>query len=242
MYKRIIGLILMDGGIFCRTRNFIPDYHYTHQFIDSTYFDELVCINVSQRLTKEQSQNISDNLEAITKESQLPISIGGGIDKVYDVELFRNFGADRYLLNQTQDSSDDFVSECIDKYGKSTIISSINHWGPFTATKSGVLQKKVVDRIAEIRDQCGGDILLNSMERDGTLRGLDLELVDELSQISDLKFILSGGVGNLEHLVAALQRENVVGVCTSNVYHLTTDTISNWRAQMIARGLPVREI
>lgn len=232
----------MDGGIFCRTRNFTPDYHYTHQFIDTTFFDEMVCINVKNRLIEEDLSIFSQSLDDIVMESQLPISIGGGLRTIEDIEFFRTFGADRYLLNQTQGSSDIFIENAIKSFGKSSIISCINHWGPFTASREGISEVRVVDRINEIRENCGGDILLNSMERDGTLRGLDLDLVDDLARFDEISFILSGGLGNINHLCEALGRENVVGVCTSNVYHLTTNTISNWRKQMITRGLLVRQL
>jgi len=241
MYKRIIAIVLLDNGVFCRTRNFVADYHYTNNFIDSRYFDEMVFLDVSGD-QKGNRLKFYRGIEEIVLQSQLPISIGGGIRGVEDIELFRTFGADRYVVNQTDRSVDSMVTGLISTYGKSSIISSINHWGPFTASRNGRSTVRLVDRIKEIRETCGGDILLNSIERDGTLRGLDLKTIDELAEFEDLSFILSGGLGNLEHLSDSLQRPNVVGVCTSNVYHLTTKTISTWRTNMISEGLLVRSI
>jgi cyclase len=240
MYKRIIGLVLIDSGIFCRTRNFTVDYHYTNRFIDTKHFDELVFIDVSSNHLGTNLPQLSESIESIVESSQLPISIGGGIKKIEDIAVFREFGADRYVLNQTYKVSDNLIYKSILKYGQSTILSSINHWGPYIASKDGVSEIRLVDRIKEIADNRGGDVLLNSVERDGTLRGLDLETIDELSNSCNLSFILSGGLGNLSHLSEALKRDNVVGVCTSNVYHLTTSTILNWRIDMISRGLNVR--
>ena len=241
MYKRIIAMVPLDRGIFCRTRNFIADYHYTNKFIDSRFFDEMVFLDVSSNL-KEPRTEFYSGIEEVVLHSQLPISIGGGIRSVRDVERFRTFGADRYLVNQTEKKADSLVTDLINNYGRSSIISSINHWGPFTASRDGKSDVRVVDRVMEISEQCGGDILLNSVERDGTLRGLDLKMVDDLAEQTNLSFIVSGGLGNLEHLYTCLQRPNVVGVCTSNVYHLTTNTISAWRTNMISRGLLVRKV
>lgn len=241
MYKRLIALVLLDNGVFCRTRNFITDYHYTNNFIDSRYFDEMVFLDVSSDQRKNRLK-FYGGIEKIVLQSQLPISIGGGIRGVEDVELFRKFGADRYLVNQTDRSADSMVAGLISTYGKSSIISSLNHWGPLTASKNGRSTERLADRIKEMGENNGGDILLNSVERDGTLRGLDLKTIDELAEFENLSFILSGGLGNFEHLSDALKRPNVVGVCTSNVYHLTTKTISTWRTTMISQGLSVRSI
>lgn len=242
MYKRIIGVVLLDDGVFCRTRNFVVDYHYTHDFIDTKYFDELAFINVTSNNRRKTSPMLSQSIENIVKHSQLPISIGGGIKEIDDIREFRKFGADRYLLNQTFKESDSLTRNSIQVFGKSSIISSINHWGPFLWSRNGISNIKLADRIKEIEDTCGGDILLNSVERDGTLRGLDLETLDYLSRVSGYSFVVSGGLGNLEHLYEALQRDNVVGVCTGNVYHLTSNTISQWRDELIERGLNVRKV
>lgn len=241
MYKRIIAMVLLDNGVLCRTRNFTADYHYTSNFIDSRFFDEMVFLDVSIN-RKDNRSRFYGGIEPIVINSQLPITIGGGLKGVNDVEVFREFGADRYLVNHTEKRVDSFVSELISRYGRSSIISSINHWGPFTATKDGRLPERLVERVKEIRESCGGDILLNSIERDGTLRGLDLKTIDELTELEELSFILSGGLGNLEHLYNALQRPNVVGICTSNVYHLTTNTISTWRRNLISRGVLIRSV
>lgn len=241
MYKRIIGMVLLDNGIFCRTRNFVPDYHYTNKFIDTRFFDEMAFIDVSAA-GKGKSSEFCNGIAEIIQNSQLPVSLGGKIRSSDDVELYRTFGADRYIINQTEGSSDKLVAELISSYGRSSIISSINHWGPFTASRSSKHHLPLIDRIAEIANNCGGDILLNSVERDGTLRGLDLDTIYQLAEIKNLSLIVSGGLGNMEHLYESLHAPNVVGVCTSNVYHLTTNTISTWRANLIARDLRLRKI
>jgi len=242
MYKRIIGLVLLDNSIFCRTRNFVADYHYINKFIDTRYFDEMVFIDVSGDQAIPNKLIFGRAIEEVTEHSQLPITIGGGIRHIDDIELFRTFGADRYVINQTDPESDLLISESVRKYGRSSVVSTINHWGPFIATRDCITEIKLVDRIKEIGINCGSDILLNSIERDGTLRGLDLAVIDDLAEISESSFILSGGLGNIDHLRAALERENVVGVCTSNVYHLTTNTISNWRTTLASGDLMVRAI
>jgi imidazole glycerol phosphate synthase subunit HisF len=86
MYKRIIGLILMNNGIVCRTRNFQSDYLYTDEFIDSKYFDEIVCIDVSQERSEQSQSLFLTGIEKIMEHSQLPLAIGGGIRSIEDIK------------------------------------------------------------------------------------------------------------------------------------------------------------
>jgi cyclase len=242
MYKRIIGLILMNNGIVCRTRNFQSDYLYTNEFIDSKYFDEIVCIDVSQERS-EPSQNLFlTGIEKIMEHSQLPLAIGGGIRSIEDIKRYRKFGADRYIINQTEAESDTFVTEAVKEFGKSSIISSINHWGDFTYSHGVVSTKALRHRISEISVNRGSEVLLNSAERDGTLLGFDNGNAQKTASSHDIPLIISGGVGRWSHVLETLQIENVEAVCTSNIYHLTTKTISTWRSEVKTKGGNVRTI
>jgi cyclase len=242
MFKRIIGLVLLDQGMVSRTRNFHSDYHYTAEFIDTRFFDEIAFIDISQDHDQTSHDKFQNSVESLMKDSQLPVSMGGGIRSIEDIERFRLFGADRYIINQTWKTNDQFISEIIRMYGKSSVISSISHSGAFIASRHHVSTKSISGRIAEIRSNCGSEILLNSIERDGTLRGLDLETAKLICRISKEPLILSGGVGNATHIEDALKVNNVVGVATSNIYHLTTTTVSSWRSSLLSNGANIRLI
>jgi len=242
MYKRIIGLILMNSGIVCRTRNFQSDYLYTDEFIDSKYFDEIICIDVSQERYENSHRLFLSGIEKIMEHSQLPLAIGGGIKSIEDIRRYRKFGADRYVINQTEGESDTFVAEAIKEFGKSSIISSINHWGDLTYS-NGIFSKKVLQqRVSEIYANRGSELLLNSVERDGTLLGFDNDNANKIAKSYDIPLIISGGVGRWSHVLDTLQIENVEAVCTSNIYHLTTKTISTWRSEVKSKGGNVRTV
>ncbi len=240
MYKRIIGLILINSGIVCRTRNFQSDYLYTDEFIDSKYFDEIVCIDVSQERSKQSQSLFLTGIEKIMKHSQLPLAIGGGIRSIEDIKRYRKFGADRYVINQTEAESDTFVTEAVKEFGKSSIISSINHWGDFTYSNGVISTKALQQRVSEISTNRGSELLLNSVERDGTLLGFDNANAQKIANSHDMPVIISGGVGRWSHVLDTLQIENVEAVCTSNIYHLTTKTISTWRSEVKTKGGNVR--
>ena len=242
MYKRIIGLILMNSGIVCRTRNFQSDYLYTDEFIDSKYFDEIVCIDVSQDRSDQSQSKFLTGIEKIMEHSQLPLAIGGGIRSIDDIRRYRKFGADRYVVNQTEAESDTFVSEAVKEFGKSSIISSINHWGDFTYSNGVISTKALQQRVFEISTNRGSELLLNSVERDGTLLGFDNATAQKIANSHDMPLIISGGVGRWSHVLDTLQIENVEAVCTSNIYHLTTKTISTWRSEVKTKGGNVRTV
>lgn len=242
LYKRIIGLVLVENGVVCRTRNFQPDYRYISNFIDTTYFDEISFIDVTSSRTALDFQAYSVIVNKLMEDSQLPISIGGGIRTIDDIERHRNIGTDRFIINQSCESSDFFIRNAVQTFGQSSIISSIDHWGDRVYENGNISGVALIERIKQISENCGSEILINSVDRDGTLGGLNLQVLDSLSLFPHLSFILAGGVGRAEHIQIALQRNYVQAVCTSNIYHLTTNTISNWRDIMIREGIGLRTI
>lgn len=242
MYKRIIGLVLINAGLVCRTRNFVSDYLYTEAFIDTTNFDEIAFIDVTTKKTTESLKLFAETIDNLMINSQLPVAIGGDIKSIEDIWLYRKFGADRYILNQTSSTSDLFISEAIQTFGKSSIISSVNHWGNDTYDLGRKTSIPVLERINEIIDNSGSELLLNSVELDGGLTGFDLEISKRVAALSGKSILLSGGIGNWIHATEALNIENVLGVCTSNIYHLTTSTVLNWRKQILSSGVNVRTL
>jgi len=240
MYKRIIALILINNGIVCRTRNFQPDYMYSDEFIDGKYFDEIICIDVSQVRTDKSHSLFLEAIEKIMEHSQLPLAIGGGIKSIEDIKRYRKFGADRYVINQTEADSDTFVEKAIKEFGKSSIISSLNHWGNLTYSNGVNTNKVLQQRVHQIFNNRGSELLLNSVERDGTLLGFDNANAETIANTYDLPLIISGGVGRWSHIFDTLQIENIEAVCTSNIYHFTTKTISTWRSEVMSKGGNVR--
>jgi len=232
----------MNNGIVCRTRNFQSDYLYTDEFIDSKYFDEIVCIDVSQERSEQSQSLFLTGIEKIMEHSQLPLAIGGGIRSIEDIKRYRKFGADRYVINQTEAESDTFVTEAVKEFGKSSIVSSINHWGDFTYSNGVISAKALQQRVSEISTNRGSELMLNSVERDGTLLGFDNANAQKIANSHDMPLIISGGVGRWSHVLDTLQIENVEAVCTSNIYHLTTKTISTWRSEVKTKGGNVRTV
>lgn len=241
-YKRIVGLVLVDNGVVCRTRNFQTDYKYIDAHIDTSFFDEMCFVDVTRQKTDDTNRVFLKTVDRLMRNSQLPVCIGGSINSSEDIRRLRRFGADRYLINQTDSRRDKLVSECIDEFGKSTIISSINHRGMSLYTKGVLSPPNLLNRIAEIADTCGSEILINSVDKDGTLTGMDLDTIKAISKIDTPSLIISGGLGRYEHALEMLSMTSVSAVCASNIYHLSTKTISAWRQRIRALGGNLRAI
>lgn len=242
MYKRIIGLVLLDNGFVCRTKNFISDYLYSDLFIDTKYFDEIAFLDVSKNRGPKSISLFASTIEKLMKNSQLPIAIGGGIRNLNDIKAYRSLGADRYIINQSSSSKDIFVKEATEVFGNSTIISAIDHWGQNTFIGGQRTSVSLYSRLMEIANNSGSEILINSVENDGSLMGFDKRLLNQIADIIKKPTLIAGGIGNWSHVLEGLEIENISGVFTSNIYHLSTSTVLNWRKQIIASGGKVRAI
>jgi cyclase len=201
-----------------------------------------VFIDVSKNRSNETLNLFFTTIEKLMSKSQLPMAIGGGISSINDILRYREFGADRYIINQTLSTSDELVKNAIEKFGKSSIISGIDHWQEFTFENGTKTETKLDERVKSIFDNSGSEILLNSAALDGSLTGFDLNVVQQISDSYKIPIIISGGVGRWTHALNALEIENVTGICTSNIYHLTTSTILSWRKQIIENSGNVREL
>ena len=242
MYKRIIGLVLLDDGYVCRTRNFISDYLYNDLFIDTKYFDEIAFIDVTKDRSSESISLFASTIEKLMKNSQLPMAIGGGINRLNDIKAYRSLGADRYIINQSSSSKDAFVKQATEVFGQSTIISAVDHWGQNTFVAGQRSTVSLRSRLVEIADNSGSEVLLNSVEYDGSLIGYDKSSMHQVTDLITKPTLIAGGIGNWSHVLEGLEIENIAGVFTSNIYHLSTSTVMNWRQQIIARGGKVRSV
>ena len=242
MYKRIIGLVLLDNGYVCRTRNFISDYLYNDLFIDTKYFDEIAFIDVTKDRSSKSISLFASTIEKLMKNSQLPMAIGGGINNLNDIKVYRSLGADRYIINQSSPSKDAFVKEATEVFGQSTILSAIDHWGQNTFVAGQRTSVSLYSRLVETAENSGSEILINSVEHDGSLLGFDKNSLDKLADVISKPTLIAGGIGNFFHVLNGFKVENISGVMTSSIYHLTTSTVLNWRKQIIASGGKVRSI
>lgn len=242
--KRIIIILTFYKGILFRTKKFVPDYRYTHNFIGNKSIDEIILLDVSRDLKyRNLFYNIIHNLK---KNCFVPISVGGMINEFNEIRKFQKLGADKIIINSLFSSKPELVEKIIRTYGSQFVIAGIDLKKINKEYQVHVLggQKKInfnfelyVKKILDFRP---GEILVQSIDRDGSLMGYDLELIKKAKKICKIPLLVAGGAGSWEHFEVALKKYNVDGACTSNIYHFSEQSIKILKKHLKNKNIHVR--
>lgn len=202
--------------------------------------DELIVLNASIG-----EKSISDFAEAISNlvnDVFIPIAAGGGIRKMEDAEMLFNNGADKIILNSVLMDNPTLVKELVEKYGAQSIVASIDYKDNNGVNEVYIrdgkqkLEYELSDYIKHIESLNIGEILLNSIDKDGTGFGYDFETIRKLAKTIRLPLIIAGGAGNESHLMEGLKIEGVSAVATANLFNFIGDGLPNARKKIIQSG------
>ena len=207
--------------------------------------DELTFLDITA--TSDGRDLILHIIEAVASEVFIPLTVGGGVRTVADVRRLLNAGADKVSMNSSAVTNPDLVSEAASYYGSQCIVVAIDAkktaagtWEVFThggRTATGI---EVVAWANEVARRGAGEILLTSMNRDGSKDGFDLELTAAVSDAVSIPVIASGGVGNLQHLVAGITEGHADAVLAASIFHYGEYTVQQAKEYMASQGIPVR--
>src|SRR5690606_22533794 len=176
----------------------------------------------------------------------IPLTVGGGVRKVDDVRRLLNAGADKVSINTSAVTNPQLVRDAADRYGSQCIVVAIDakrqgdRWEVFTHGGRNATGMDAVEWAREVQALGAGEILLTSMDRDGTREGFDLALTRAVSDAVDIPVIASGGVGTLEHLADGAQQGGAAAVLAASIFHFGEYTVGQAQALMAARGIGVR--
>jgi cyclase len=183
----------------------------------------------------------------MASEVFIPLTVGGGIRKVEDVRRMLNAGADKVAINTAAVSRPEFVKQASDHFGSQCIVVAIDakqvgpdKWEVFT---HGGRKATGLDALAwalKMTEYGAGEILLTSMDRDGTRDGFDLELTRAVCDAVSVPVIASGGVGNLDHLVAGITQGHADAVLAASIFHFGEYTVAQAKQRMAEAGIEVR--
>ena len=170
--------------------------------------------------------NLFDLIKNITKEIFVPITLGGGIRSLKDIENALNSGADKVAINSKALEDPNFLSKAVSNFGESTIIVNIeakkiaeNKWEPYKFCGREKTNLNLIDWINTIQDKGCGEILLTSIDKEGTETGFDIDLITNVHEIIKKPLIVSGGCGNLNHIQEVKKRFKDVSVAVASVLH-----------------------
>lgn len=250
--KRIIPCLDVTAGRVVKGVNFVElrdagDPVEIARRYDEQGADELTFLDITA--TSDERDLILHIIEDVASQVFIPLTVGGGVREVADIRRLLNAGADKVSMNSSAVARPDLVSEASDKYGSQCIVVAIDakqttpgHWEVFT---HGGRKGTGMDAVAwafEVSKRGAGEILLTSMNRDGTKNGFDLELTRAVSDAVPVPVIASGGVGNLQHLVDGVKQGHADAVLAASIFHYGEYTVGQAKEFMAKQGVAVRNI
>ena len=250
--KRIIPCLDVTGGRVVKGVNFVElrdagDPVEIAARYNEQGADELTFLDITA--TSDERGLILHIIEAVASQVFIPLTVGGGVRSVADVRRLLNAGADKVSFNSAAVAKPELIREASDKYGAQCIVVAIDAkareggggWDVYThggRRNTGLDAVAWASRMAELG---AGEILLTSMDRDGTKIGFDLALTRAVADAVPVPVIASGGVGTLEHLADGITRGGADAVLAASIFHYGTHTVGEAKALMAARGIVVRQ-
>lgn len=246
--KRIIFTLIYADGYFMQSRNFrlqkVGNLHWlekNYKFQNISFaIDELILLNASK-----ENKNLSEfavTLSNVVNNVFIPISAGGGIKTKEDAELLFKSGADKIVLNSLLIQNPKIVKELINSYGSQSVVASIDckfDSGSYTVyIKDGTLKLDVtLEEYINYLEKLGvGEIILNSIDRDGTGFGYDMVLIESVNNLTSLPLIIAGGAGNESHLAEGLNIDHLSAVATANLFNFIGDGLPKARENLLING------
>jgi len=248
--KRLIFTLLYNQGQFVLSRNFSLQKVGDINWLDKNYdfsrisfsIDELIVLDVSRG-----ERNIAEFSAVLRELSQgcfVPISAGGGLSDVGAARSLLRSGADKIILNSALYENENLVNDIAREFGQQCVVASIDakrsmdmKWRAFSRNGTKEMPGGLYDQLRHILGMPVGEIYLNSMDRDGTGQGFDLELLSQLPADVAKPVILAGGAGNGAHLVCGLQHKCVDAVATANLLNFVGDGLSKARKAIVEAGI-----
>ena len=248
--KRIIPCLDVTAGRVVKGTNFVDlrdagDPVEIARRYDAQGADEVTFLDITA--SSDQRDIILNIVEACASQVFIPLTVGGGVRSVADVRRLLNAGADKVSMNTAAINNPDLVAEASAKVGNQCIVVAIDakqvapgQWEVFT---HGGRNRTGIDAVAwarRVQELGAGEILLTSMDRDGTKNGFDLPLTRAVADAVDIPVIASGGVGNLQHLADGVSLGGADAVLAASIFHFGEYTVRQAKEFMRDQGIEVR--
>jgi imidazole glycerol-phosphate synthase subunit HisF len=206
--------------------------------------DEICFLDITA--SNENRDTIYDVVEKTSKKCFVPLTVGGGIRNIEDINRLLNCGADKVVINTAAVQNSEVVVESSRKFGSQCIVVAIDgklngdKWEVFTHGGRNSTGIEVLEFAKKMENSGAGELLVTSMDRDGTQLGYDIELIFKISSKVNIPLIASGGVGNLDHLVEGIKLGNASAVLAASIFHYGKHSIKEAKAYLSSKNIPVR--
>ena len=207
--------------------------------------DELVFLDITA--TKEKRKTLVDLVRRIARVLNIPFTVGGGIGSVEQIEELLHAGADKVSLNSAIVRNPELINFAAERFGSQCIVAAIDakraneYWNVYIKGGSENTGKKVLPWIEEVERRGAGEILLTSMDRDGTKDGFDIELLRKVNETVSIPVIASGGAGTVEHCIEAVRNGHADAVLAASIFHFNEIEIKTLKEALDHAGIPVRK-
>ena len=249
--KRIIPCLDVRNGIVVKGVNFVglremgdPAVHA--RFYNDEGADELVILDITA--SREERRSMLHVVEAVADALFIPLTVGGGIRTADDVRDMLNAGADRVSLNTAMVQRPELIEEAAERFGSQCVVAALDArkrrdadgWEIYIYGGHEATGRDALEWACEVEKRGAGEILLTSMDRDGTQTGYDIPLLKELTSCVRIPVIASGGAGTPEHFAEGLREGGASAVLAASLFHTRALTIPNLKSYLRERGVPVR--
>ena len=249
--KRIIPCLDVDAGRVVKGVRFVDirdagDPVEIARRYDNQGADEICFLDITA--SSDGRQTMVRVVEAVASQVFIPLTVGGGIRELADVQRMLNAGADKVGINTAAVTNPEFVRAAADKYGSQCIVVAIDArrtargggWEVYTHGGRKATGLDAVEWARRMVMNGAGEILLTSMDRDGTRDGFDLELTRAVADAVPIPVIASGGVGNLEHLISGVKQGHADAVLAASIFHFGEYSIGDAKRHMARAGIEMR--
>ncbi len=252
--KRIIPCLDCDKGRVVKGVQFVDirdagdPVEVSKRYCDAGA-DEITFLDITA--SHEARDTTVDTVSAIAGQVFIPLTVGGGIRTLDDIRTMLNAGADKVAINTAAVHDPEFVRQAAERFGSQCIVVAVDakrvsaegeepRWEIFTHGGRKPTGLDAIDWVKRMVDYGAGEILLTSMDRDGTRKGFDLALNRAVSRAVQVPIIASGGVGNLDHLAEGVLEGEADAVLAASIFHFGEHTIQEAKEHMASRGIEVR--
>jgi len=212
---------------------------------DKAGADELCFLDITA--SHEGRETIFDVVERTAQHCFMPVTVGGGVRTIQDIRKLLLSGADKVAINSAAVNDADFISRAADKFGNQCIVVSVDakqsgpeSWQIFTHGGRRATGLDALEFAVQMVERGAGELLVTSMDRDGTKAGFDLGLTRAIADAVSVPVIASGGVGTLDHLVEGVKKGHASAVLAASIFHFGAFSIEQAKTYMAAHGIEVR--
>ena len=206
--------------------------------------DEICFLDITA--SNENRDTIYEVVKETSKKCFVPLTVGGGVRNVEDINKLLNCGADKVSINTAAVQDANVVVESSKKFGSQCIVVAIDakkngdKWDVYTHGGRNNSGLDALDFAKKMEDSGAGELLVTSMDRDGTQIGYDIDLMKKISKMVNIPLIASGGVGNLDHMVEGIKEGNASAVLAASIFHYGKHSVKEAKDYLNSKGVPVR--